>query len=251
VSRAAAVTLVCAAWLASPAQAADIDVLTAGAVKPLLQALAGDFERETGHHLKLHTDTAGALTRRVLAGEAFDVVIVTGAGLRQLATAGKVDDATRQAIARVGIGLAVKQGTPVPDIGNLAAFKQALLNARSVALIDPSAGGSSGIYLAQLFERLGIAAEMKRKSVLVPGGLVATRLVSGEADLALQQITELLGVPGVVLVGPLPAEIQNETDYAAGVSTASAQAAAARAVIDRLLGARARALMPSMGMQPP
>lgn len=243
--------LLLAALLPGPVQAADLQVLTAGAVKPLLQALATDFERETGHRLNLQTDTAGALTRRVLAGERFDAVIVTQAGLQQLAAAGQVDDASRRAVVRVGIGVAVKQDAARPDIGSVAAFTQALLNARAVALIDPAAGGSSGIYLAQLFQRLGIADEMQRKSVRVSGGLVATRLLNGEADLALQQITELMVVPGVSVVGPLPAEIQNDTVYAAGVAAASAQAGSARALIDRLTGAPARALLPAMGMLPP
>lgn len=243
--------LLLAALLPGPVRSAELQVLTAGAVKPLLQALAADFERETGHHLTLQTDTAGALTRRVLAGESFDVVVVTQAGLQQLAAAGRVDDASRRPVVRVGIGLAVKQDAARPDIGSVAGFRQALLAARAVALIDPAAGGSSGIYLAQLFQRLGIADEMQRKSVLVPGGLVGTRLLNGEADLALQQITELLVVPGVSVVGPLPPEIQNHTVYAAGVAAASAQAGAARALIDRLSGAPARALLPAMGMQPP
>jgi len=239
------------ALLAGPARAAELEVLTAGAMKPLLQAVAGDFERQTGHRLKLQTDTAGALTRRVLAGEPFDLVIVTASGLQQLAAAGKVDGATGRSVARVGIGLAVKQGAPLPDIASVAAFKQALLAARAVALIDPAAGGSSGIYLAQLFERLGMAAEMSAKSVRVPGGLVAARLLSGEADIALQQITELHAVPGVTVVGPIPDEIQNFSVYAAGVSSASTRAAAALTFIDSLGSASTRALLPATAMLPP
>lgn len=243
--------LLLALALAGVARAAEIEVLTAGAIKPLLQQLAPAFERETGHRLKLQNDTAGALQRRVMGGEAFDLLVVTLPGLQALATAGKVDAASVQPVARVGIGIAVAAGAPRPEIGSVEAFKQTLLAARSVALIDPAAGGSSGIYLAQLFERLGIAAEMKAKAVLVPGGLTATRLLDGQAELALQQITELHAVPGVQVLGPIPAELQNETVYAAGLSASTPRAEAARTLLAWLRGAKAQALLPALAMQAP
>ena len=145
----------------------------------------------------------------------------------------------------------MKQGTPAPDIGSVAAFRQALLAARAVAYIDPAAGGSSGIYLSQLFERLGIAPQIAPKAVLVPGGLVAQRLVSGEADIALHQISEILAVPGVTLVGPIPADIQNYTVYAGGISTATQDAPAAQAFLALLASERARAVLKDKGMEAP
>ena len=154
-------------------------------------------------------------------------------------------------LARVAIGVAVKRGAPLPDIGSVAAFRQALLDARAVAYIDPLSGGSSGVYLARLFERWGIAAQIAPKAVLVPGGLVAQRVVSGEADIALQQASEILAVQGAVLVGLLPDEIQNYTVYAGGVSATARDPAAARAFLDLLAGDRARAALVEKGMRAP
>jgi molybdate transport system substrate-binding protein len=247
-------SLFCAAaalLAAVPVFAADLKVLSAGALKPLVLAMAPAFERETGHRLVVDGDTAGALARRVQAGEAFDVLIVTRAGIDQLAQAGKVAADSAVSLARIGIGVAVKRGAPMPDVSTLAGFKKALLDARAVAYIDPAAGGSSGIYLAGLFGKLGIADEMARKAVLVPGGLVAQRLVSGDVDLALQQMSELLVVPGAVVAGPIPAEVQNDTVYAGGVSATSRDAAAAKAFLAAMTGPAARAQWDERGMRAP
>ncbi len=238
------------------ASAADIKVLTAGAYKPVLLALQPSFESQTGHRLKVENDTAGALQRRVAGGEAFDVLIITPAALAQLVQTGKVkDDATSdgatRTLARVAIGVAVKVGAPPPDISTVAAFQNALLAARSVAYIDPAAGGSSGIYLSQLFDKWGLAERIKAKAVLVPGGLVAERVVNGQADIAIHQISEILAVPGAMLVGPIPAEIQNYTVYAGGVSATSADPSAARALLDMLAGSAAAAVLKSKGMEAP
>jgi molybdate transport system substrate-binding protein len=241
-----------AVWaIAASALAAELKVLTAGAFKPVVMALAPAFEAQTGHTLRVENDTAGALVRRIGNGEAFDVVVLTPAALAQLAQAGKLASGSSTPLARVAIGVAVKQGAPAPDIGNVAAFRQTLLAARAVAYIDPAAGGSSGIYLSQLFERMGIAPQIGAKAVLVPGGLVAQRLVSGEADIALHQISEILAVSGVTLVGPIPAEVQNYTVYAGGLSTTPQDAPAAQAFLALLAGERAKAVLKNKGMESP
>jgi molybdate transport system substrate-binding protein len=242
-----------AALLLGPAAAAadDLKVLTAGAYKPVLMALAHAFERRSGHHLVVDNDTAGALARRIAGGEAFDLVVLSGAGLDTVQQAGRLAPGAPTPLARVGVGVAVKQGAPRPDIGSVAAFRQALLGARAVALIDPAAGGTSGVYLVQLFERLGVAAALRAKTVLVPGGFTGERLLSGEADLALQQTSELLAVPGITVIGPLPAEIQRYTVYAGAVSAASAVPAAARALLAFLAGAEAAPVLQDKGMDPP
>ncbi len=242
------------------ATSADIKVLTAGAYKPVILALQADFEVRTGHRLKVENDTAGALQRRVSGGEAFDLLVITPAALTQLVQSGKVVDGSKtegatpplvRSLARVAIGVAVKNGAATPDISTVGAFQNALLAARSVAYIDPAAGGSSGIYLSQLFEKWGMAERIKAKAVLVPGGLVAERVVNGQADLAIHQISEILAVPGATLVGPIPAEIQNYTVYAGGVSSGAAEPAAARALLDVLAGSAAAAVLKSKGMEAP
>lgn len=232
------------------AAAAELKVLTTGAYKPVLQALAPGFERASGHKLVIDNDTAGALQKRIAGGEAFDVVVLTPVALDALARSGQVAPA-RTVLARVAIGVAVKQGAPRPDVSSVAAFQQALLGARAVATIDPAAGGSSGIYLWQLFDKMGIAAQLKPKAVLVPGGLVAQRLVTGEADLAIHQISEILAVPGAVLVAPLPAEIQNYTVYAGATAPAPRDVQAAQALLAELASARAAAVLQEKGMLAP
>src|ERR1043165_339752 len=148
------------------AHAAEVKVLTTGAMKAVVLELVAQFEKETGHKAIVDNDTAGGVTRRVEGGEAVDVVVNTPGGLNDLAGKGKVVGNSRANIARVGIGVVVKEGAPLPDISNVDAFKRALLAAKSVAYIDPASGGSSGIYLANLLEKLGVAAEIKPKAKL-------------------------------------------------------------------------------------
>ena len=127
-----------------------------------------------------------------------------------------------------------RAGAPLPDISTVDAWKQSLLAARAVAYIDPDSGGSSGIYLSKLFERMGIAEQLKPKSVLVRGGLVAEKVVSGDATIGMQQTSEILVVSGAVLVGPLPLDVQHYTMYSCGIATASREPAAAAALLRAL-----------------
>jgi molybdate transport system substrate-binding protein len=234
-----------------PANSAEIKVLTTGAFRPIISALAAEFEQRSGDTLVESHDTAGALLRRIEGGEKFDLVILTSAGIVDLAARGKVVNSEIARLARVGIGVAVKEGTPLPSIGSVGAFKQALLDAPSVAYIDPAAGGSSGIYLAELFKRLGIADAVKAKAVLVEGGLVADRLVRGDAVIGLQQISEILSVKGVRFAGPLPDEIQSYTLYSGGISTAASRPEAALRLLAFLQSGPALALLKENGMEPP
>jgi molybdate transport system substrate-binding protein len=228
-----------------------VKILTTGAMKAVVLELVPQFEKETGHKAVVDNDTAGGVTRRVEGGEAVDVVVNTPNGLNALASRGKVVNGSRVNIARVGIGVVVKAGAPAPDIGSVDAFKRALLAAKSVAYIDPAAGGSSGIYLAGLFEKLGIAADLKPKAKLKQGGYVAELIANGEAELGLHQISEILPVKGVKLVGPLPAEIQNYTTYAAAIATDAKQPDAAQALIKLLTGPAADSMLKSRGMERP
>jgi molybdate transport system substrate-binding protein len=232
------------------AAAAEIKVLTAGAFKQTLLALVPDFERQTGHKVIVENDTVGALTKRIEGGEAFDVAVLTPATVDSLAGKGKFVAGSRASVARVGVGVMVRAGAPVPDIGSVEAFKKALLAAKSIAYIDPASGGSSGIYVAGLLDKLGIADQVKPKTKLKHGGYVADLIVAGEAELGIHQISEIVPVKEVTLVGPLPADIQNYTTYAAGVGTQAKDGEAARALIKALTGPAAAAVLQSRGMQP-
>jgi molybdate transport system substrate-binding protein len=235
---------------ARPAAAAEIKVLTAGAFKQVLLALVPDFERTSGNKVIVDNDTVGALTKRIEGGETFDLAVLTPAAVDALASKGKLVAGSRANLARVGVGVVVKEGAAKPDIGSVDAFKRALLAAKSVAYIDPAAGGSSGIYVAGLLDKLGIAAEIKPKAKLIPGGAVAEHVARGEAELGIHQISEILPVKGVTLVGPLPAEIQNDTVYAAGLGAQAKESDAAKALIKALTGPAAAEVLKSKGMEP-
>ncbi len=237
--------------LAAPVRAADLVVLSAGAIHSVALAMAPGFEASTGNKLDLRNDTVGGLVKRISGGETFDVVLMSPAGLDQLARSGKIVAGSGIKLAKVGVGVGVRTGSPAPDISSVSAFKAAMLGARSVAYIDPASGGSSGIYLAKLFQTLGIADAMRPKSVLVNGGLAAKTLLDGRADLAVQQISEIVAVPGVTLVGPLPAEIQLETVYAGAIATGSAAPAAAEAFLTLMNGPAARAVLTQKGLSAP
>ena len=241
--------LISAVVISATATAADIKVLTAGAFKPVATAVVADFEKQSGHKVTIENDTAGALLKRIGGGEAFDLVVLTPGALDELIKAGKVAAGSATKLARVAIGVAVKRGAPLPDISTVAAFQNALLSARAVAYIDPAAGGSSGIYLSQLFEKMGIADRIKPKAVLVPGGLVAQRLVNDQADIAIHQISEILAVPGAVLVGPIPVEIQNYTVYSGALSANTKSVDAARALLAALRSDSAREIMNRKGLE--
>jgi molybdate transport system substrate-binding protein len=237
--------------LALPSQAAELTVLSAGAFKQVAAAVIPAFEASTGNTVTLQNDTVGALVRRIEAGQAFDVVLMSPSGLSELAKAGKVVAGSETTLAKVGIGVAVKAGAPKPDISTVAAFKAAMLHARAVAYIDPESGGSSGIYVAKLFQTLGIADAMRPKSVLVKGGLAAEAVVDGRADIVVHQISEIVAVPGAMLIGPLPAEIQSETVYAGAIAAGSASPDAARTFLAALTAPTVRSVLIEKGMMPP
>ncbi|MEH3085749.1 MAG: substrate-binding domain-containing protein [Xylophilus ampelinus] len=243
--------LLALAGLSAGARADDIKVLTAGAFKQVVVAAVPAFEARTGHRVTVENDTAGALSKRIAGGERFDVLTLTPALLQPLGAGGRVAADSIVPLAKVGIGVAVKAGAPMPRIATVEEFRQALLDAPRVAYIDPASGGSSGIYLDGLFRRMGIADAIRPKAVLVPGGLVAERLVDGSADLAVHQVSEILPVAGAALVGPLPEPVQNWTTYAGAVAADSAHPEAARAFLAALAAPEAAAGLRDKGMQPP
>jgi molybdate transport system substrate-binding protein len=234
----------------APASAADLKLLTAGAFKSVARELVPEFEKKTGHKVTVENDTAGGLARRIGGGEYFDVVVLPPAALAPLLGSKAVESSVKP-LARVGIGVAIKQGAPLPDISTVDAFKQTLLAARAIAYTDPASGGTAGTYLAKLFEKMGIADELKPKSVLVKGGLAAEKIVSGEATIAMQPASELLAVPGVVLVGPIPLEVQTCIIYAGAVSAAARDRGAADALLAALHGPDKAALLKKKGMELP
>ncbi|HEX3938281.1 MAG TPA: substrate-binding domain-containing protein [Xanthobacteraceae bacterium] len=231
--------------------AAEIRVVSGGAFKQVLNVLAAQYRKDSGNTLAITYRTVGQHIDLIRDGkEPFDVAILTPEAIERLIKDGKVAPGSRTDLAKTGIGVVVKAGTPLPDISTVDAFKRTLLAAKSVAYIDPKAGGSSGIYVAGLLQRLGIAAQVNAKAVLVHGGAVADHVADGEAELGIHQISEILPVAGVVLVGPLPAEIQNFTVYAAGLGAQAPDSAAAAALLKFLSGPEALSIIKAKGMEP-
>lgn len=226
-------------------------VISGGAFKQVLTALLSQYEKESGNTATVTYRTVGQHMKLIAGGEeSFDVAVLTPEAIDTLGKEGKVVPGSRADLAKTGVGVVVKAGTPLPDISTVDAFKRTLLAAKSVAYIDPKAGGSSGIYVGRLLERLGIAKEVNAKAVLVQGGEVAAHVVDGEAEIGIHQISEILAVKGAVLVGPLPAAIQNFTVYSAGVSMTAANAAAAGGLVKFLAGPQAIPIIKSKGMEP-
>jgi molybdate transport system substrate-binding protein len=242
-----ALLLAAAASAPAMAHAADLRVLTTGAYKAVIVALAPAIEQEMGHKLLIENDTAGVVARRVRASEAFDLVVLPPSNAQSLGAL--IGPATP--LARVGIGIAVKAGAPAPDVSTPEAVRAAVLAARAPAWIDPAAGGSSGIYMGKLFETWGIATQLAPKAVLVQGGLVADKIASGQADIGFQQLSELRVVPGVAVVGLLPAAIQNYTVYAGALPANSPHPAAAAAVLTWLAGPKSGAVLTEKGLERP
>jgi molybdate transport system substrate-binding protein len=227
-----------------------LKLLTGGTLKQVALGLRAQFERQTGATLSIDNATAGMLRQRIEGGEAFDVVVVTPQVIDALAEQGLVAPGSRVDVARVGVGVVVREGAAKPDIGTVEAFKAALLAAKSVAYTDPESGGSSGIYVDKLLDRLGIADAVRPKAKLKFGGYVADLVASGEVELGIHQISEIVPVKGTVLVGPLPPEIQHMTLYAAALSTAARDNPAAQALIKCFSSPAALALLKANGLAP-
>jgi molybdate transport system substrate-binding protein len=245
--------------LAAEVSAAELKVLSAGAMRAVLQELAPAFETASGHKLKIEYATAGAVEQKVAADDEIDVAILTKPRVDKLVREAKIVGGSTKTLASAQIGLAVKKGATKPDISSVDACKKAFLNAKSVAYADPASGATSGAYLAQAFEKLeklGISSELKPKTRLISAGAaqgprVGEAVARGEAEIGLQPISELIEVEGIDVVGPLPAELQSpDLVYVAGAPYLSEQPIAAKALIDFLADPKAAAVYKAKGLQP-
>jgi molybdate transport system substrate-binding protein len=230
---------------------AEIKVLSAGAVQSMVTALGAEFERASGHTLNLTFNTAGSLRERIANGEQADLVILSESAIRSLDRPGMFVPGSITDLGRTVTGVAVKEGAAVPDISTPAAFKQALLAARTVAYTDPKAGGSSGTFFAGLLDRLGIADEINKKAVLGQRGHdVALSVADGRAEIATTFISELLPQKGVKVVGPLPGVLHNANTYTAAIPAGSAVRADAFAFLRKLTDPATAARWTAAGLEP-
>ena len=228
------------------AQGTEIKVMLSAAFKEAYLELAPQFERATGHKLVTLWVPSVQMMNRLKGGETVDVVILSAGSLDELIQAGRVVPGSRVDLARSGVGVAVRAGAPKPDISSGETVKHALLNAKAIAYST----GPSGIYLAGLFERMGIAEQLKSKLRRVQGEPAGAVVARGEADLAFQQVSELLPVAGIDLVGPLPPDIQKITTFSAGICVGAKEPDAAKALIHFLTAPAAAPVIRKKGMEP-
>lgn len=229
-------------------RAAEIKVMASNALKTTLEEIAPAFEQASGHKLGLVFGAAAPLKVEIEKGASFDVAVLTAGGIDDLVKQGRLDGATRVALADSGVGVAVRRGAPKPDISSVDAFKRALVAAKSVAYVEQ---GGSGIYLKGLLPRLGLADALKDKTKLLPPENPAAKAVAnGEAEIGMTQISEILPYAGAELVGPLPAEIQLITSFASAVGSGARQAEAGKALLSYLKAPAAAAVLKAKGLDP-
>jgi molybdate transport system substrate-binding protein len=229
----------------------ELSVYSSIGVRSAAEELFRKFEQQTGRRLTVTWGTAPMLVARIEAGERTDVLILSRAGIDTLHKQGKLLSDTDVTLAGSGVAIAVKAGAPKPDISTAEALKQTLVKAKSIAYSEPSAGGASGVYFAKLLERMGIAAQMKAKTKYPPaGGFSAELLLTGEAELAVQQKPELLHVPGVEIVGFLPGDLNMVTEFVAAIMAESKNAETGKALIESLRAPEALAVFRSKGLDP-
>jgi molybdate transport system substrate-binding protein len=250
----AAAVMLLAGLTAGAAGAAEIKVVSAGAMRAALEELAPAFEKASGNKLKIEYATAGKVEEKVAADEEIDVAILTKPRADKLVRTAKLVGGTTTTLARVPIALAVKKGAAKPDIGTVEAFKKALLGAKTIAYNDPASGATSGIHMAQVLDKLGIAAELKPKIHLgaqTAGKGVGDLVAHGDAVIGISPVSELMGVGGIDVVGPLPAELQSpDLVFIAASPMISERPLPAKALIDFLSTPAAKAVYKAKGMEP-
>jgi molybdate transport system substrate-binding protein len=241
--------------LAAPivSDAAEIRVLTSRAMNHVLTELAGAFQRSSEYKIAIILAPPAEIRRRIVNGAAVDVAMSSSAVIGGLIQQGKIAPDSKLTLARVGIGVAVRAGSARPDVGTVEAFRHTLLAARSIVYTDPAVGGASGIHFEKILDRLGIAKEIKAKSILnaqaatTPNAEIVAR---GDAELGIQLISEIVSVPGAELLGPLPAELQAMTVISAGIVMTANQPDGARALFKFLTSPAAATVIKATGMEP-
>ena len=223
----------------------EIGVLSSIATREAYNELVPQFERVSGHRVKTTWAGTTDIMKRMAAGETYDLVLISSSEADNLTKQGKL--VSRTDLARCGIGVAVRAGAPKPDISSGDALRRALLAAKTVGYTS----GPSGVYMAKLIERMGIAAQVQPKHRGVPsGGTIGTIVASGEAEIGFQQVSELVHIKGIDYIGPLPPDVQHVTVFSASLHAGAKQPEAARALVGFLTAPAARAVYQKNGLEP-
>jgi len=241
-----------AVLFAAPSAAAELKVISAGAVRGLIAQIIEDYSRQTGQKFDFTIGTTGQLRNIIASGQPADLIIVSAPLMAELEKTGKFLPNSRADLGRVGIGVAVREGAAVPDVATPESFKAALAAARSVAFTNPAEGGTSGIHFTGVAARLGLADAIKAKAVMTRGGReAAIEVAEGRAEMAIVFISEAVAVKGVKLAGPLPGPLQDYSVYAAAIPASSTDAGAARAFIAALTSSAMAERWRANGFEPP
>jgi len=233
------------------AEAAEIKVLSGSGMRAVMEDVKPKFERASEHQLAISFGNMGAIVKRVRGGEIADVVIIPRRGIDSFVKDGKAIAGNVTVIARSVISLAVRKGAPKPDISSPETLKSTLLAAKSITYSDPATGSASGVHFAKILDRLGIADEMKSKTVFLPKpGPVGVLVANGEAEIAVAQLPILIPIAGIDIVGPLPRDLQLLDVFAAAIMTATRDATASKALVDFLSMPEAAAVIKAKGLEP-
>jgi len=231
--------------------AAEIKLLSALGVKDVVDDLGPKFERASGHKLAIKFDTLGGVVKLVQGGEVADIVIIPQQGIDTLVKAGKAAAGSVTVLARSGVVVVVRKGAPKPDISSPDALKRALLAAKSITYGNPADGGASAMHFAKVLDRLGIAKEMKPKTIYSkPGRDTGDLVANGKAELGVNQLQVLMPVAGIDVAGPLPGDLQATTVFAAAIMTGAKSAAASKALVSFLRTPEAAKVIKAKGMEP-
>jgi molybdate transport system substrate-binding protein len=230
---------------------ATIRILSGGAAQTAVEKIAIDFQRDTGHEIIAEFSAVGAMAGKIAAGEAVDVAVLTAALIDDLIAKGFVMAGSRSDLGRVGTGVAVRAGTPPPDVSSVDALRGNMLAAAKIVCPDPAVA-TAGKVVMNLVARLGIAAEVQGKMQFFPNGYAAMGWLAasgGTREMGITQITEILPNKGVTLAGPLPPALQAKTVYSAGLAARARQPDAAKAFLARLAAPEARPILAAAGYE--
>jgi molybdate transport system substrate-binding protein len=238
--------------LATPAGAADLKVISAGAVRAVISGMIADYSKQTGHKFDFTVGTTGQLRDAIASGQHADLIIISAPLMAEIEKTGKLTPGSRTDLGRVGMGVVIREGAAVPDVSTPEALKQLLINAKSIAYTDPKLGGTSVIHLMKLAERFGITDIVVKKGVTATGGDDASEKVAhGTAEIGVTLISEIVPIKGAKLAAPLPGDTQLWTVYASAIPASSKEPAHARAFIDALTSSALAPRWIAGGFEPP
>jgi molybdate transport system substrate-binding protein len=227
--------------------AADITLLASTGVSSMMKVVLLEFEKKTGHNIKVSYDTSNLLIKRIQSGESVDLVILTAPLIDELTQSGKITSGSRLDLAKSGIGVAIQSGKTKPDISSPESLKKVLLETNSVAY---TATGASGIYFAKVIDQLGIGDQVRAKSKTPAGGIIAEIVAKGDAEMGVQMISELTGVKGTQLLGPLPGNLQMFTVFSAGMIQDAKDPQLVKSLMQFLITPESVAVYKRQGMEP-